>query len=252
MARCPDVDPLITPYVDGETPALERRRLEAHLDECLPCAKNAAAERTARELLQARASTLIEPAPPALRERCSKSARTGAGPLSARWGRALRARWPMALAATLVLAVGSALLYAWVLQPVEAVAAQLTLDHLKCFALFDQPKGMEPAEVQASLKARFGMDIAVPTGEAACGLTLVGGRRCMYLDGAVAHLLYKRNDVPVSVFVLPSGSRFDTSMRVMGHAAAFVQRDGRTLVVVARLPQAEVTAMAEAWGRAAR
>ena len=89
--------------------------------------------------------------------------------------------------------------------PSKAVAAQLTLDHLKCFSLFEEPAGLSPAEVQTILKARHGIDLRLPAGKEAEGLTLVGGRRCLYLDGTVAHLLYRKDGVQVSLFVLPIG-----------------------------------------------
>ena len=100
-----------------------------------------------------------------------------------------RASWPMALAATLVLALAGSAFYGLVINPSKAVAAQLALDHLKCFALFEEPSGLSPAAVQADLKAHYGFDVVLPSGEAADGLTLVGGRRCLYLDGSLVHLL---------------------------------------------------------------
>lgn len=247
MARCSDIDPLLTPYVDGETPEVEQARVEAHLGACPPCQRHADAEQAARTVLRAHASGLIVPAPSALRARCTGSARHARAWSSGRLvAFARRTSWPVALAATLVLALGGVLAYGLAFESAEAVAAQLTLDHLKCFALFtqlDQP-GLDPVEVQATLKSRYGWTVTLPGRDEADGLTLVGGRRCMYLDGAVAHLLYKRGGVPVSVFVLPEGVSLDTGLQVMGHAAVTFRRGGRTHVVLARESRADVERLA--------
>jgi anti-sigma factor RsiW len=157
----------------------------------------------------------------------------------------------MALAATLLLAVAGGALYGLLISPSTAVAAQLTLDHLKCFTLFEEPAGLAPAEVQASLKASHGIDIVLPVGAAAEGLTLVGGRRCLYLDGSVAHLLYRRGPDKVSLFVLPTGAKLgQTEADVLGHAAVAFEKGGRTWVALARLSHADLEAIASVFGAA--
>ena len=186
MDSCRDIDPLITPVADNEAAASERGRVEGHLRECAPCHRQMHAEREARELVRERASMLVGHAPLGLRARCAATRAQAAPAVPRRLPLLSRAGWPMALAATLVLAVAGAAFYGLVVNPSKAVAAQLTLDHLKCFTLFEEPAGLAPAEVQAVLKARHGIDIVLPAGQEASGLTLVGGRRCLYLDGSVA------------------------------------------------------------------
>jgi len=249
MARCSDIDPLTTPYVDGEVPPGERLRLAGHIDDCPSCHRNVTAEAAARTLVRAHAEALVDAAPADLRVRCAAAAR----PRQAGWGlaRLSQARWPMAMAATLLLAVGAAVAYGTI-YPSRAAAAQLTLDHLKCFALFGQPAALQPADVQAALKAQFGFDVALPDGDHADGLTLVGGRRCLYLDGSVAHILYRRGQVPVSLFVLPPGARLShTELDVLGHTAVAFARGGRTWVVLSRDARADVERMAAVFGRSA-
>jgi hypothetical protein len=69
------------------------------------------------------------------------------------------------------------------------------------------------------------------------------------MDGTVAHLLYKKDGVQVSLFVLPIGEKLgETNLDVLGHSAVAFARDGRTWVVLARAPHAEVEAMASALG----
>ena len=131
------------------------------------------------------------------------------------------------------MAVAGSAVYGLVINPSRAVAAQLTLDHLKCFTLFEEPAGVAPVEVQATLKSRLGVDVVLPTGKAADGLTLVGGRRCLYLDGSVAHLLYRRGADKVSLFVLPTGATLSqTEVDVLGHGAVAFSAGGRTWATV--------------------
>jgi anti-sigma factor RsiW len=94
--------------------------------------------------------------------------------------------------------------------------------------------------------------VILPDGEHADGLALVGGRLCLYLEGLVAHLLYRRGGVPVSLFVLPPGAKLShTDLEVLGHTAVAFTRAGRTWVVLARSPQADVERIATVFGRAA-
>ena len=58
MSDCPSIDPLITPYVDGDIGAAERRRVDAHVRVCPPCHSRVAAEQAIRDLLHARRGTL--------------------------------------------------------------------------------------------------------------------------------------------------------------------------------------------------
>jgi anti-sigma factor RsiW len=253
MEQCTEIDSLTTPFVDDEAPAVDRERVDRHLGECAGCRGHVIAEQQAREIVRARGGALIDHAPPALRLRCA-AASAMASPRLARRAMPLLSRtgWPMALAAAIVLAIAGVVFYGLVLHPSEAVAAQLTLDHLKCFALFEERSALAPADVQAALKARYGFDVLLPDGEHADGLALVGGRRCVYLEGLVAHLLYRRGGVPVSLFVLPPGANLShTELEVLGHTAVAFTRAGRTWVVLARSPRADVERMATVFGRAA-
>lgn len=253
MEKCTEMDPLTTRFVDAEASAVDREHVDRHLGECPRCRGHVVAEQQAREIVREHADALMEHAPLALRVRCA-SASAAASPRLARRAMPLLSRtgWPMALAATIVLAVAGVMLYGLLLYPSEAVAAQLTLDHLKCFALFEEPSALAPADVQAALKARYGFDVLLPEGEHADGLALVGGRRCFYLEGSIAHLLYRRGAVPVSLFVLPPGAKLShTELEVFGHTAVAFTRAGRTWVVLARSTRGDVERIAVVFGRTA-
>lgn len=237
MKRCSELDTLVTPFVDGEVSPSDRLAVAEHLGACPPCQRRATAEQAARTVVRTRAGQLVTAAPDGLGERCRMASGRAAGRSAV--------RWPLAMAATLVLAVAGALVYSTFINPSVAAAAQLTLDHLKCFALFDQPADLEPADVRAALRERYGWEVAIPDRGQVHGLSLVGGRHCVYLDGSVAHLLYKKGHVPVSVFILPQGESLPQhQLEVMGHAAVAFERGGRTWVVLARQTPDEVARIA--------
>ena len=250
MDSCRELHPLVTRVADNEATAAERGSVDGHARECPACRLQLHAEREVRRLVSDRSGALVGHAPLGLRARCIAT-RTAA-PAPRRLPLLSRAGWPMAMAATLVLAVAGSAFYGLVVNPSKAVAAQLMLDHLKCFTLFEEPAGLSPADVQAELKAHHGMDIVLPAGRAAEGLTLVGGRRCLYLDGSVAHLLYRKGAVQVSLFVLPIGEKLgQTELDVLGHSAVAFTRGGRTWVALARVPHAEMEAIASVFRVAA-
>lgn len=252
MDSCRDINPLTTRVADNEATADERGRVDSHLRGCGPCRRQLHAEREARQVVRDREAVLVAHAPLGLRARCAATRVQSAPPARRALPLLSRTGWPMALAATLVLAVAGSAFYGLVINPSRAVAAQLTLDHLKCFTLFEQPAGLSPADAQAELKARHGIDLMLPEGPAAEGLTIVGGRRCLYLDGAIAHLLYRKGAVRVSLFVLPIGEKLSqTDVDVLGHSAVAFTRAGRTWVVLARAPHAQMKAIASAFGAAA-
>jgi anti-sigma factor RsiW len=76
------------------------------------------------------------------------------------------------------------------------------------------------------------------------GLELVGSRLCLYGQGRIAHLMYTHNGQPVSVFMLPKALRTDEVVEVLGHEAVIWSVGGRTFVLIAREPRADVERMA--------
>src|SRR5947207_3686471 len=72
MHNCQSLDPLVTPFVDGELPAADRLAVEAHLRACPPCHSRVAAERAVHDLLHRRKASLCKAeAPDALHARCA-------------------------------------------------------------------------------------------------------------------------------------------------------------------------------------
>ena len=127
----------------------------------------------------------------------------------------------------------------------QAGTAELTADHVKCFAMNDVLGTREqPMTVQASMSSHFGWMLQLPQNPQRVGLELVGARPCLYGEGRVAHLMFRHHGVPVSVFMLPSSVRPQEIIEVMGHEAAVWSSGQRTFVLIAREPRQDVEQLA--------
>jgi anti-sigma factor RsiW len=244
MPDCNQLEPLVTPYVDGELTAADRTAVDAHLSVCPPCRLRILGERAVRDLLRARrASLAADCAPGALRQRCLAARRApaaGAAAAAAAWTRRLA---PLALAAALVLLVGGTFVYELTERSTAVMAAELTADHVKCFGLNSMMGAhADPAAAQSTLASVFGWHLDLP--RAPANLELVSARPCLYGEGRVAHVMYRHNGHPVSVFMLPHKVRPEEVMDVMGHQVAIWSFRDRTFVLIAREPRPEVERMA--------
>jgi anti-sigma factor (TIGR02949 family) len=231
IKTCRELDEHLAPYVDGEEPPAARRSVEAHLAACPPCLEHAEAETAARKLIRDHREDLRVGAPPALRARCAA--------LESLVGRrhstmsTLR-RWvPLSLAATLVLAVAGVFVFG-LNDRVEALAASLAVDHVKCFKVSSRT----PAHADASIAAQDwqqdqGWAVVVPKSEPAQQLTLVDVRRCFSTDGRTAHMMYTWRGAPLSLYVLPENIGRDRVVDRMGHEAVIWCANNRTYAVVA-------------------
>ena len=262
MRDCTQLDPLVTPYVDGELAVADRQAVDQHLRACAPCRARVAAEHTIRDLILAKKAALESARVPAgLRVRCAAFGKLPAGhpnavaALGTPAARAALARpparpWrtrlaPLALAAALVAIVGGTFVYQLTDRSARVLAAELTADHLKCFGVINGMLGTheEPAAVESSMASTFGWRMRLPEQPDRVGLQLVGARPCLYGEGRVAHIMYRHNGRPVSVFMLPKTTRPEEIVEVMGHEAAIWSAGDRTFVLIAREPPAEVARM---------
>src|SRR6266540_5749452 len=273
MSNCHDIDSLATPYVDGELSDADRRALDHHVRVCAPCHSRIAAERTVREVIRSRQTALCAAAAPAaLRAKCAtliaeRSAAASApsalrralpklalfsrerrheGPRHNRNDAAWRVRLtPYALAASLVLIVGSAFVYQATDASARVMAMELTADHVKCFAL-NRMFGTQQAAgaVESSMVSSFGWNVHLPEHAARAGLDLVGSRPCLYGEGKIAHIMYRHQGRPVSLFMLPKSARTQELVEVLGHEAAIWCVGNRTFVLVARAPRQDVERLA--------
>jgi len=255
MPKCSVIDPLVTPYVDGELQGAERAALEQHLQGCPPCDQRVRAERAMRALLQARRPSLCDhAAPPLLRAACIRltagrdAPASRAAARSMRWsGRFASARRlePLAIAAVLVLLVGGAFVYRITDSSPTVMAAELAADHVKCFAM-NSVLGTHHSstDVEDEMVSRFGWPVDLPPNPERAGLELVGSRPCLYGEGKIAHIMYRHNGRPVSLFMLPRTTKSEQVIDVFGHEAAIWSVGDRTFVLVAREARSEVEQLA--------
>lgn len=251
MPDCYQIDQLVTPFVDGELPDPDRRAVEEHLRVCPPCHSRVVAEREVHALIRARVPALSgTEAPDALHAKCWGLARMKppAADAAAR-AVALPVRWPTrlapyALAASLVLVVVGAFVYQATAMSAHVLAAELTADHMKCFAM-NRALGMQqaPAAVESSMASGFDWRMRLPDDPARAGLELVGSRPCLYGEGTIAHIMYRHEGRPVSLFMLPKTARTEELVEVLGHEAAIWCVGNRTFVLVARAPRGDVERM---------
>jgi anti-sigma factor RsiW len=152
-------------------------------------------------------------------------------------GRAAR----LSLAAALLLAVAGVAGYGFFGRSSTVLAAQLTLDHLKCFSFYEASSGpADPVALEARLRQAYGWRLTVPPPSPDGRLKLVGARRCITADGRIAHILYRDGGRPLSLFVLPSTERPADHVEIFGYEARIWSRAGTTYVLVAREPGADV------------
>jgi anti-sigma factor RsiW len=239
MTNCSDLHHLVTPYIDGEISVEERLAVEAHLAACPLCRQRAKIETAARQTVRAFATRTCHAAPEALQHRCRQAAALGAPTSSTRFR-----MFPASTAAALVLVLGGVLVYALTASSSTVLAAQLALDHVKCFALFGSQKPVEPAVAEEKLARDYGWAIHVPRGQGPAGLQLVGARTCLYGEGALAHVMYLLQGRPLSLFMLPDTVRPGGMTSALGHDAVIWSGGGRTFVLIGREPRVELEKIA--------
>lgn len=231
--RCRELEPTLAPYVDGESAADERASVEAHLERCPPCRDRVAGERAVRDVLHARRDELRPSASDPLRARCAAHA----GQMPARPAPVSRVRRlvPLSLAATLLLAIGG--IFAFGVNH-EAIAAQLALDHLKCFDVIGEDGPVDAASAAAAWAAERDWTIAVAPSSPELGLQLVGVRRCFSTDGAAAHCMYRWRDQDLSVYIVPHPLQTlgtaEQAVEKFGHRAIMWRSADRTYFIVTR------------------
>jgi anti-sigma factor RsiW len=267
MADCQHIDQLVTPYVDRELPEADRRLVDEHLRVCRPCHSRVAAEETVRHLVRAGQPGLHKPvAPLSLHAKCAEiaglKARYGPAAVTAPASEKKDAQaftpvrqtahrsWtsrlaPMAIAASLVTVVGGAFLYQATQRSARVMVAELAADHVKCFAMNAALGTREiPSSVESTMLSSFDWPMHLPSDPSRAGLELVGARPCLYGEGKIAHIMYRHEGRPVSLFMLPNAERAQGFVEVLGHEAAIWCVNNRTFVLVSREPRRDVERLA--------
>lgn len=228
--ECRQIESLLPPFVDGLAVPATRAQVAAHLERCAGCRRAAEAQQAVRSLLVQRRSALTPAVPDALVAGVRHAVR-GEGP-SAR--RSWRPAPALAAAAVLVLALSGG--FVWLTGHSSVLlAAQLTLDHLKCFVIDGDrhDETVTPADATAQFRRDFGMTVELPShGPDPARARIVGVRQCLYGEGWVAHTLYRVDDQPVSLFVLP-GDATPAHVEAFGRQAEVRRQGDATYVLVA-------------------
>ena len=230
---CEDMDLMLAAYADGMAVPADRRQVEAHIKECLDCRRDLQEQMVMRQALSAHGRSTVPLAPPGLATRISATLAAEQQPVAeAWWGFRLSA---FAAAALVVLAVSAVALPVITGRSTVVLAAQLALDHLKCFTIepHDHGESVTVAEAEAELKREYGWDLPVPPTAGAADGHLVAVRRCIYGDGRAAHLLYTVGGAPVSLFILPGVERPMAELSVLGQSEVVWSQNGRTYMLVA-------------------
>ena len=232
MTDCRRIESLLPSYVDGEASPDLVAIVDDHLASCAFCRAEAAAQRGVRIVLRARAAELSAAAPPGLRTRIAASL---ASETAARlgWRGRLTA---FAAAAVIILMVVTALEF---VSPRSNVlfAAQLAIDHVRCFVVelgsMGSP-GAEASEIRRQYAQNYGWEINVPPSNDEAGITLIAARRCPFWLGDHAHLLYRVGDRKVSLYVTPGTARAREELSVLGHAERIWTQQNRSYALIAR------------------
>ena len=251
MKSCHDVDVIMTGYVDGEVAAEEAAGVEAHLAVCPACRERASTEGTVRWLLRAKAATLGERASPGLRARCiaatprgSAASVRGESEAGGVWRDRVAGWVPLSMAATVLLAVGAVFIVGQNKQLEAAFAAQLALDHERCFTqVEDIVAGFDQARAAVVLAEDLGIDSTVPAESS--DFDVLDVRQCLYDEGAMAHVLCEWRGQPVSLFVVPGRSSGEQILEIVGHDAVIWSGGDNTYVLVAEQGPVEIGQVAE-------
>lgn len=232
---CADVEDKLPSYIEDPTDAA----ITAHLETCASCRASAHAQTVARTVLRARATELAPLAPPGLRTRLRSfdPARMPARHAPDADGALLWTKLSaFAAAAVVVLTLGAVLLPVATVRSTALLAAQLALDHLKCFTIEGGADGepISPQVAEATLKSEYGLAVTVPPSSSADHLDLMAVRRCLYGDGRAAHLMYRLRGEPVSLFVIPGLARPADELSLFGHEQVVWTQGDRTYMLVAR------------------
>jgi hypothetical protein len=91
---------------------------------------------------------------------------------------------------------------------------------------------VDSVDVQHRLAERYGFHARVPPSAPNERLRLVGARRCLTAEGTNAHILYRVDGRPLSLYLVPDDSRAAATLDVLGRDAVVWSGDNGTYVLV--------------------
>lgn len=229
---CDEIEPILAAYADQTAADGERLQVERHLHGCAPCRHALAVQTAMRQVLATHGRSAAAVAPPGLATRIAATlAAEQPAVLAPGWRFRLSA---FAAAALVVLALGAVAVPVLTGRSTVVLAAQLALDHLKCFLIepHDHGEAVTVAEAEDELQSEYGWDLAVPATAGLPDSRLVAVRRCLYGEGRAAHLLYTVEGQPVSLFILSGVEHDAAELSLLGQDEVVWNRDGRTYLLV--------------------
>ena len=235
---CREIEDQLPAYVSG-TANGDAAAIAAHLERCDACRASTHAQTVARTLLRSRAAQLAPIAPPGLLTRIASTPEFAANPapkqdliVSFVWTRFSA----FAAAVIVILTLGAVLLPVVTVRSTAVLAAQLALDHLKCFTIEGDDDAAPIAKdvAEATLQREFDFSVAVPASLPAEHLQLMAVRRCLYGDGRAAHVMYRLDGEPLSLFIIPGLTRPAEELSLFGHEQIVWTQADRTYLLVAR------------------
>jgi anti-sigma factor RsiW len=229
---CEPFQPLLAACADGAASESEWARVSAHVATCAACAQALRVQEQMHQVMKLRGRAAADTAPPGLRTRIAATIAAEPPPaLDLGWRTRLSA---FAAAALVVLTLGAVALPVITGRSTVVLAAQLALDHLKCFTIdgHDHGQVLSVAEAEAELLHDYGWQLRVPPSAGSERGRLISVRRCLYGDGRAAHLLYRVDGQPVSLFILPGLERPADQLSLLGHDEVVWNSHGRTFMLV--------------------
>jgi anti-sigma factor RsiW len=245
---CQDARPLVHAYVDGELSLTQSLEVEAHLKDCVACAREQSNLHTLRAALSSGA--LYHDAPAHLQRRVRAAVRHARRTEYGRGFALGHLGWAGAAAAA-VLLVAAAIRGLLPLSPPmnEITAREVVNDHLRSLTVNHLTDVL--SSNQHTVKPWFDgrLDFAPPVQDlAAQGFPLVGGR-LDYLDNRqVAAVVYRRRQHVINLFILPAEPANDTQPVAQvraGYNIVAWSRSGMAYWAVSSLSAAELEKFAQ-------
>ncbi|MBM3781319.1 MAG: DUF3379 family protein [Acidobacteria bacterium] len=234
--ECDRFDELLALEAEHGDGAVVDPALHRHLAGCPACEAAVAAQRAVRKRLVTHRRALQITAPPGVRTRIAAKL---AGEAHAEAGASMATGWglrlsPLAAAAALMLVITVGVLPMVTGQSSVVLAAQLALDHVKCF-LIDGDVHATPisaADAEATMRKQHGWSVPVSATGGVDDGHLVAVRECLYSEGMAAHLLYRVGETPVSLFVMPDTDHAVASVSILASDTVSWHQNGRTHMLV--------------------
>jgi hypothetical protein len=186
--NCEHLQPLLAACADGAASEADRALVTTHVQTCAACAHALQVQRLMHQTMARRGRATADVAPPGLRTRIAANLAAERSPvIDVGWRTRLSA---FAAAAVVVLALGAVALPVITGRSTVVLAAQLALDHLKCFTIDGHDHGEEltVAEAEAELLNDYGWQLSVPRSAGADHGRLLAVRRCLYGERPVDQL----------------------------------------------------------------